>query len=104
MDPTEMETKMAYISKFGGQSLFIVIFMSLEDKQRVFKNKPYFYYNASLFMRHQEECYNLDQEKFMEAPVWVRLVTHLVDFWDPEILEGTGDFIRSFVKFANSKI
>lgn len=45
--------------KLGAKGFFIVIFSSLEDKEMIFENGPFFYYNAGLFMRYWEECYNL---------------------------------------------
>jgi len=53
-------------------------------------------------MRYWEECYNPDKEKFLAAPVWVRLFGLPMDFWDPEILEGIGNTIGSFFKIAES--
>lgn len=38
----------------------------------------------------------------MVAPVWVHLFSLLVDFSDPEILEGIDNSIGRFVKVANS--
>jgi len=53
-------------------------------------------------MRHWEDIYSPDQEKKLEAPVWVRLFGLLIEFWDPEILEGIGNTIGSFVKVSES--
>lgn len=53
-------------------------------------------------MRYWEEYYNLNQEKFMAAPVWVRLFSLPVDFSNPEILEGIGNYIARFVKVVDS--
>ena len=66
--------------KLGARGFFIVIFTSLEDKERVFENRPYFFNNGGLFTWHWEECYNPDQEKFLAVPIWVRLFSLLIDF------------------------
>lgn len=58
--------------------------------------------NAGLFMRYWEDRYNPDDEKIMEAPIWVRLFVLLIEFWDREILEGIGNSIGTFVKVAES--
>lgn len=81
----------------------MVIFSNLQDKEKVFENGPYFHYNAGLFMRYWEECYNPDKEKFLAALVWVRLFGVPMDFCDSEILEGVGNTIGSFVKIAEMK-
>jgi len=58
----------------------MVIFFNLQDKENVFENGPYFYYNVGLFMSFWEECYNPDKETFLAAPVWVRLFGLPIDF------------------------
>lgn len=74
----------------------------MQDKEIVFENGPYFYYNVVLFMRYWDECYNPDKEKFLAALVWVRLFSLLMDFWDLQILEGIGNMIGSFVKIVET--
>lgn len=88
--------------KLGAKGFFTVIFFNLLDKERIFEEGPYFYSNAGLFLRQWEECYNPEQEQFLVAPVWVRLFGFPMDFWDPEILEGIGNSLGSFVKIADS--
>ena len=58
--------------------------------------------NAGLFMKYWEERYNPDNEKMLEAPIWVRLFGLPVEFWDPEIMEGIGNTIGAFVKVAEA--
>lgn len=74
----------------------------MHDKEKVFENGPYFYYNARLFMRYWEERYNPNKEKKLAAMVWVRLFGLPMDFWDLEILEGIGNLIWSFVKIVET--
>lgn len=88
--------------KLGAKGFFIVVFSNLEDKERTFKGGPYFMNNVGLFMRHWEDYYNPDQEKMLEAPIWVRLFGLPVEFWDPEILESIGNTIGTFVKVAET--
>lgn len=88
--------------KLGAKGFFTVIFVNLEDKERIFEEGPYFMNNAGLFMRHWEERYNPDAEKLLAAPVWVRLFGLPSEFWNPEILEGIGNSIGAFVKVAES--
>lgn len=58
--------------------------------------------NVGLFMKYWEERYNPENEKMLAAPIWVRLFGLLVEFWDPEILEGIGNLIGHFVKIAEA--
>lgn len=40
----------------------------------------------------------------MVAPVWFRLIGLPMVFWDPDILEGIGNTIGSFVKIVETTI
>eukprot|EP00253_Pinus_taeda_P003838 PITA_03838 len=84
--------------KLGEKGFFTTIFANLGDKEKVFEEGPYFMNNAGLLMKYWEERYNPDNEKMLEAPIWVRLFRLPVEFWDPEILEGIGNTISAFVK------
>eukprot|EP00253_Pinus_taeda_P010874 PITA_10874 len=88
--------------KLGAQGFFMAIFSNLEDKNRIFEEGPYFLNNAGLFMKFWEERYNPEKEKMLDGPVWVRLFGLPDEFWDPEILEGIGNSIGSFVKIAEA--
>lgn len=57
--------------------------------------------NVGLFMRHWEDRYNPDNEKLLAAPIWVRLFGLPMEFWDPDILEGIGNSIGTFVRLLN---
>eukprot|EP00253_Pinus_taeda_P013833 PITA_13833 len=93
-----MATKGHIELKLGVRGFFMVIFLNLQDKEKVFENGPYFHYNVGLFMRYWEECYDPDKENFLATPVWVRLFSLPMDFLDLEILEGIGNMIGRFVK------
>eukprot|EP00253_Pinus_taeda_P029130 PITA_29130 len=88
--------------KLGAQGFFTAIFSNLEDKNKIFEEGPYFLNNAGLFMKFWEERYNPEKETMLDAPVWVRLFGLPDEFWDPEILEGIGNTIGSFVKTAEA--
>jgi len=88
--------------KLGAKGFFRVIFFNLQDREKVFENVLYFYYNAGLFMRFWEDRYNPNKEAFLAAPIWVRLFGLPIDFWDSKILEGIGNSIGSFVKIAKT--
>lgn len=88
--------------KLGAKGFLTAIFANLSDKERVFKEGPYFMNNAGLFMKYWEERYNPKNEKMLAAPIWVRLFGLPVEFWDPEILEGIGNTIGNYVKTAEA--
>lgn len=58
--------------------------------------------NAGLFMKFWENIYNPEKKTMLDAPVWVRLFGLPDEFWDPEILEGIGNTIGSFVKIVEA--
>lgn len=58
--------------------------------------------NARLFMRHWEERYNPENQRMLAEPIWVRLFGLPVYFLDPDILEGIGNTIGTFVKVVES--
>lgn len=86
----------------GAKGFFTVIFANLEDKERIFEGGPYFMNNIELFLRHWEDSYNPDHEKMIVAPIWVRLFSLPMEFCDPDMLEGIGNIVGTFVKVAES--
>ena len=66
--------------KLGAKGFFTVIFSNLEDKERISEGGPYFMNNAGLFMRHWVDCYNLENENMLAAPVWIRLFGLPIEF------------------------
>lgn len=86
--------------KLGEKGFSTTIFANLEDKERTFEEVSYFMNNAGLFMRHWEDRYNPDNEKLIAAPICVILLGLPMELWDPNILEGICNSIRTFVKVA----
>lgn len=50
--------------QLGSKGFFTTIFHSLEDKERIFDNDPYFYGAVGLHMRYWTKTFNPDKEDF----------------------------------------
>jgi hypothetical protein len=66
----------------------------------VFEEGPYFFNSTGLHMRFWIERFSPEKENFTEAPVWIRMYSLPREFWEPEILEGIGNTLGSFVKIS----
>jgi hypothetical protein len=64
----------------------------------VFEEGPYFFNSIGLHMRFWTERFAPEKEDFTAASVWIRMYSLPREFWEPEILEGIGNTIGSFVK------
>jgi hypothetical protein len=54
----------------GSKGFFIVVFMNLEDRDRVLEGGPYFHSLARLYMRPWKENFSPEKETFKEVSVW----------------------------------
>ncbi len=63
------EITMHLVSK----GFFIVVFINIEHKNRVFEGGPYFYAVAGLHMRPWVMNFVPERETFSSVPVWIRL-------------------------------
>jgi len=64
----------------GSKGFFTVVFNSLEDKDRVFEEGPYFYVAAGLHMRPWVMKFVLERETLTSVPVWIRLYSLPLDY------------------------
>jgi hypothetical protein len=55
-----------------------------------------------MYMHLWKENFNLDKEDFIVAPVWILLYSLPHEYWHPEILEGLGNTLGSFVHIADT--
>jgi len=81
----------------------MIILYSLEDKENIFDNEPYFYNSGGLFLRLWTDHFNLEKEDFTMAPVWIQLYSLPQEFWLEEILMGIGNTVRRYVKSLEEK-
>jgi hypothetical protein len=57
-----------YEVQLNAKGFFTMILYSLEDKDMIFCNEPYFYNSPGLFLRFWIDCFILEKEEFILAP------------------------------------
>ena len=62
-------------------SYFIIIFLNIADRNRVFEGGPYFYHQVGLFIRPWHAGFHSVEELASQVPVWVRLPHLPLAFW-----------------------
>jgi hypothetical protein len=91
-----------YELQLSSKGFFTIIFYSLEDKDRVFENGPYFYNSAGLYLRFWTDRFSPEKEDFSCAPVWICLYSLPQEFWLEEILTGIGNTLGRYVKYSEA--
>lgn len=76
--------------QLGPKGFFTAIFHCLEDKTRIFDGGLYFFNSAGLYLREWVERFHPDKEDFNWAPVWIRLYSLPLEYWDEETLTEIG--------------
>lgn len=86
----------------GSKGFFTVVFTKIEDKYRVFEGGPYFYVAAGLYMRPWMMNFIPERETFTSVPVWVRLYSLPLDYWQTKSLAAIGNKLGRFVKASEA--
>lgn len=90
--------------QLGFKGFFTVVFTNLEDKDRVFKGRPYFYADVGLYMLPWVMNFVPERETFTSVPVWIRLYSLPLDYWLPESLKAIGNKLGHFVKISEETL
>lgn len=64
----------------------------------MFEGRPYFYAAVGLYMRPQVMNFVREWETFTSVPVWVRLYSLPLDYWQLESLSAIGNKLGRFFK------
>ena len=86
----------------GSKGFFTMVFSNIEEKDRVFEGGPYFFAAAGLYMRLWIMKFVLEHENFTSAPVWVRLYSLPLDYWQTESLSAIGNKLGRFFKVSKA--
>jgi len=62
-----------YEVKLSSKGFFKIILYSLEDKDRIFDNGPYFYNSTGIFLRFWMDRFIQEKEYFTMEMLWIRL-------------------------------
>lgn len=82
----------------GPKAFFTAVFNCLEDRNRVLDGGPYFFNYAGLFLKEWIDRFNPDKEDLSCAPVWIRLYSLPLEYWEEESLKVIGNALGDFVK------
>jgi len=74
-----------------------MVFSNIEDKDKIFEGGPYFFAVAGLYMRPWKMNFVPERETFSLVPVWVRLYSLPLDYWQTESLAAIGNKLGRFV-------
>jgi hypothetical protein len=88
----------------GSKGFFTVVFMNLEDRDKVFEGGPYFHASVGLYMRPWKEIFSPEKETFKCVPVWIRLYSLPLDYWLPTTFEAIGNKLGKFVKASDATL
>lgn len=59
---------------------------------------PYFFNSVGLYLREWVELFNLDKKDLSWAPVWIRMHSLPVEYWDEDSLKDIGNGLGEFIK------
>jgi hypothetical protein len=99
---TKWKPKGHFDLQVGSKKKFTVIFHNLEDKDRIFKNGPYFFNSASIYLIFWIEQFIPEKEEITYAPLWIILYSLPLEFWLEEILFGIGNTLEIYIKAAET--
>jgi len=88
--------------KLGSKGFFTTIFSNPSNRDKVFEEGPYFFNFSCLHLCYWTECFALEKDDFMVAPIWIRLYSMLQEFWEIETLKGIGNTMGSFTRCQRS--
>eukprot|EP00253_Pinus_taeda_P013643 PITA_13643 len=86
----------------GSKGFFMVVFTNIEDKDKIFEGGPYFYVVVGLYMRPWVMNFVLEKKTFTLVPVWVRLYSLPLDYWQNESLVAIGNKLGHYVKASET--
>eukprot|EP00253_Pinus_taeda_P016943 PITA_16943 len=88
----------------GSKGFFTIVFANIEDKDRMFEGGPYFYAAAGLYMRPWVMNFVLERETFISMPMWIRLYSLPLDYWQPKSLKAIGNKLGHFIKISEATL
>ena len=72
----------------AANNYFMVIFSSMEDRNKAFEGGPYFFNQVGLFIKPWHMSFNSAEEIPSRVPVWVRLPRLPLEFWREDIFHS----------------
>jgi hypothetical protein len=88
----------------GSKGFFIVVFMNLEDRDKVFEGGAYFHTLAGLYMCLWKEKFSLEKETFKNIPVWLRFYSLPLDYWLSSTFEAIENKLGKYFKTSEATL
>ena len=79
-----------------------MVFTNIEDKDRIFEGGPYFFAVLGLYMRLWKMNFILERETLTFLPVWVRLYSLPLAYWQNVSLTDIGNKLGRSVKASEA--
>ena len=90
-------------SYFLGRGFFLFEFTSREDKDLIFRNRPYFMGPQGLYLNKLTPDFDPAVDVPKAVPVWVRLPNLPVHCWNWDSLKHIGNSLGKFIDRASNK-
>jgi hypothetical protein len=86
-----------------GRGFFIFEFISKEDRDLIFRSRPYFMGTQGLYLNRWTPDFDPSVDVPKEVPVWVRLPNLPVHCWNYQSLQKIGNGLGRFIDKADNK-
>eukprot|EP00253_Pinus_taeda_P003441 PITA_03441 len=86
--------------QLGPKRFFTAVFNCLENRNRIIDGGLHFFNDVGLYLRYWVEIFNPDKEDLSWAPVWIRLYSLPLEYWDEASLQDIGNGLGEFVKVS----
>jgi hypothetical protein len=82
----------------GLKGFFTMVFINLEDRDKVFEGGPYFHASTRLYMQPWKENFSPEKETLKKVSVWMRLYSLPLYYWLPSTFEAIGNKLEKYIK------
>lgn len=79
-----------------------MVFTNIEDKDRLFEGGPYFFVAVGFYMRPWMMNFVPERETFTSVPIWVRLYSISIGYWETKSLIAIGNKLGRFFKASEA--
>ena len=86
-----------------GKGYFLFDFESKDDKDLIFRNRPYFMGPQGLYLNGWTPDFDPEADIPKAVPVWVRLPNLPMHCWNPKSLQTIGNALGKYIDMANPK-
>jgi len=89
--------------RFCGRGFFTFLFESVEDRNLIFRNGPYFMDSRGLYLNRWTPDFDPEMDVPNAVPVWVRLPHLPLHCWGDESVKAIGNAVGKFIDRSEPK-